>query len=87
MNEFVIREASVADAPALAELANQYTYQNLDENARQGGFLTGSFAAPALGAMLASVPGQVAYHQEELAGFVINSAAGRALPAFYSSHQ
>ncbi len=73
MHEFTIREATVADAPALAELANQYTYQNLDENARQGGFLTGSFAAPALGAMLASVPGQVAYCQDELAGFVINS--------------
>ncbi|MFD1872722.1 GNAT family N-acetyltransferase [Hymenobacter bucti] len=73
MHEFLIREASVADAPALADLANQYTYQNLDETARQGGFLTGSFAAPALGAMLASVPGQVAYYQEELAGFVINS--------------
>jgi GNAT superfamily N-acetyltransferase len=73
MHEFIIREASVADAPTLAELANQYTYQNLDETARQGGFLTGSFAAPALGAMLASVPGQVAYCQDELAGFVINS--------------
>jgi hypothetical protein len=73
MSEFTIREATVADAPALAELANQYTYQNLDEEARQGGFLTGSFAAPALGAMLASVPGQVAYYQDELAGFVINS--------------
>ena len=73
MSEFIIREATVADAPALAELANQYTYQNLDEEARKGGFLTGSFAAPALGAMLASVPGQVAYYQEELAGFVINS--------------
>ena len=73
MHEFIIREATVADAPALAALANQYTYQNLDERARQGGFLTGSFAAPALGAMLASVPGQVAYCEEELAGFVINS--------------
>jgi GNAT superfamily N-acetyltransferase len=73
MNEFIIREADAADAPALAALANQYTYQNLDENARRGGFLTGSFAAPALGAMLASVPGQVAYYQDELAGFVVNS--------------
>ena len=73
MHEFTIREAAVADAPALAALANQYTYQNLDKRARQGGFLTGSFAAPALGAMLASVPGQVAYCQKELAGFVINS--------------
>jgi GNAT superfamily N-acetyltransferase len=73
MSNFTIREATVADAPALAALANQYTYQNLDEEARKGGFLTGSFAAPALGAMLASVPGQVAYCQDELAGFVINS--------------
>lgn len=73
MHEFTIREAAVADTPALAALANQYTYQNLDENARQGGFLTGSFTAPALGAMLASVLGQVAYYQNELAGFVINS--------------
>ena len=73
MSKFTIREATVADASALAALANQSTYQNLDEEARKGGFLTGSFAAPALGAMLASVPGQVAYYQEELAGFVINS--------------
>jgi hypothetical protein len=73
MHEFEIRMASAADAPALADLANQHTYQHLDETARQGGFLTGSFAGPALQAMLASAPGQVAYQGQELAGFVINS--------------
>lgn len=73
MTSFDLRVASPTDAPALAELANQYTYQQLDEVARQGGFLTGAFSGPALRAMLASVPGQVAHHQGELAGFVINS--------------
>ena len=73
MNTFALRVAQPSDAPALAELANQYTYQQLAETERQGGFLTGSFSAPALRAMLASVPGQVAYHGPELAGFVVNS--------------
>jgi hypothetical protein len=80
MTSFDLRVAYPADAPALAELANHYTYQQLDEAARQGGFLTGAFSDPALRAMLASVPGQVAHHQGELAGFVINS---RLAPASY----
>ena len=57
----------------MAELANHYTYQQLSATERQGGFLTGSFSGPALQAMLASVPGQVAYHGPELVGFVVNS--------------
>ncbi|RZK32460.1 MAG: hypothetical protein EOO57_14975, partial [Hymenobacter sp.] len=73
MNEFACRVAEVADAPAIAELANQYTYQQLSAAAREGGFLTGNFAVPALQAMLASVPGQVAYRGAELVGFVVNS--------------
>ncbi|MVN75484.1 hypothetical protein GO988_04020 [Hymenobacter sp. HMF4947] len=73
MPDFALRVAQAADAPALADLANQYTYQQLSETERQGGFLTGSFAAPALQAMLASVPGQVAYNGQELVGFLINS--------------
>jgi GNAT superfamily N-acetyltransferase len=73
MSEFTCRAAEAADAPAIAELANQYTYQQLSAEARQGGFLTGNFVVPALQAMLASVPGQVAYRGPELVGFVVNS--------------
>ena len=73
MSEFICRVAEVADALAIAELANQYTYQQLSAPAREGGFLTGNFSVPALQAMLASVPGQVAYRQQELVGFVVNS--------------
>jgi hypothetical protein len=73
MNELALRVAEVADAPAMATLANQHTYQHLTEADRQGGFLTGTFTAPALAAMLTSVPGQVAYQGEELVGFVLNS--------------
>jgi hypothetical protein len=73
MTEITIHPAQLADAPALAELANQHTYRQLNEEARQGGFLTGSFSAPAFQAMLSSVPGQVAEHNGELAGFIINS--------------
>jgi hypothetical protein len=73
MNEFEVRKAEVADAPAIAALANQNTYQQLAESDRQGGFLTGTFTEPALAAMLTSVPGQVAYKNGELAGFIINS--------------
>ncbi len=73
MQPLLIRMAQPTDAPALATLANQHTYQHLTEAERQGGFLTGSFSVPALHAMLASVPGQVAYHGSELAGFVVNS--------------
>ena len=68
-----IRVAQSADAPAIAALANQHTYQHLAEADRAGGFLTGSFAAPALAAMLGSVPGQVAWQGKELIGFVVNS--------------
>jgi L-amino acid N-acyltransferase YncA len=80
MDTFDLRVATPADAPAIAALANRYTYQQLDATQRQGGFLTGSFAAPGVQAMLASVPGQVAYHQGELIGFIINS---RLAPASY----
>lgn len=73
MEPIEIRTAQPTDAPAVAALANQHTYQHLAKDARAGGFLTGSFTAPALAAMLASVPGQVAYCQGELIGFVINS--------------
>ncbi len=75
-----IRVAQSADAPAIAALANQHTYQYLAEADRAGGFLTGSFSAPALAAMLSSVPGQVAWHEGELAGFIVNS---RLPPARY----
>jgi GNAT superfamily N-acetyltransferase len=68
-----IRVAQPADAPAIAVLASQYTYQNLAEADRAGGFLTGSFTGPALEAMLTSVPGQVAWHAGTLVGFVVNS--------------
>ena len=73
MEPTAIREAQPADAPVLAALANQHTYQHLAEADRAGGFLTGSFSAPALAAMLASVPGQVAWHEDELVGFIVNS--------------
>lgn len=73
MQIFDLRAASPVDAPAIAELANQHTYQRLSEAARRGGFLTGSFTSSALQAMLASVPGQVVHHGHELIGFVINS--------------
>lgn len=78
MTAITIRPARPTDAPALAELANQYTYQQLDEDARKNGFLTGSFAVPVLQAMLASVPGQVAEHNGELVGFLINSRLSQA---------
>jgi hypothetical protein len=73
MSELIYRPATAADAPAIAALANQHTHQQLSAAARQGGFLTGHFAAPALAAMLASVPGQVAYEGTELVGFIVNS--------------
>jgi GNAT superfamily N-acetyltransferase len=73
MTDFAFRVATAADAQALSDLANQYTFQNLDEAARQQGFLTGVFTAPAMQAMVASVPSQVAYQGQELAGFIINS--------------
>lgn len=73
MHAFTLRAALPPDAPIIADLANQYTYQQLSDEERRGGFLTGSFTVPAVRAMLASVPGQVAYHRGELAGFVLNS--------------
>jgi GNAT superfamily N-acetyltransferase len=73
MSALTYRPATAADAPAIAVLANQHTHQQLSAAARQGGFLTGQFAAPALAAMLASVPGQVVYEGAELVGFVVNS--------------
>jgi GNAT superfamily N-acetyltransferase len=73
MSALTYRPATAADAPAIAALANQHTHQQLSVAARQGGFLTGQFAAPALAAMLASVPGQVVYKGAELVGFVVNS--------------
>jgi len=68
-----VRAARPTDAPAVAVLANRYTYQQLAEADRAGGFLTGSFTVPALAAMLTSVPGQAAWHAGELVGFVVNS--------------
>ena len=68
-----IRVAQPTDAPAVAALANQHTYQHLAVADRAGGYLTGSFTVPALAAMLNSVPGQVAWHGGELAGFIVNS--------------
>jgi hypothetical protein len=82
MQSFDLRAATSADAPAIAELANQYTYQQLSAAERQGGFLTGSFSGPALQAMLASVPGQVAYHGPELVGFVVYRKSVRCCPAY-----
>jgi hypothetical protein len=73
MSEIILRVATATDAPALADLANRYTFQNLTEEEREGGFLTGSFTAAALQAMLTSVPSQVALHDQEVVGFVINS--------------
>ncbi|GAB3634588.1 hypothetical protein GCM10027422_01780 [Hymenobacter arcticus] len=73
MSELICRTATEADAPAITELANQHTHQQLSIPARVSGFLTGNFTVPALQAMLASVPGQVAYRQQELVGFVVNS--------------
>ncbi|RZL14348.1 MAG: hypothetical protein EOO62_05685 [Hymenobacter sp.] len=73
MNKLLYRAATEADAPAIAELANQHTHQQLSATARESGFLTGNFTVPALAAMLASVPGQVVYWQHELVGFVVNS--------------
>lgn len=73
MSEIAIRAAQPTDASALAALANQHTYSQLDDEARKSGFLTGSFAVPALQAMLASVPGQLAELDGELVGFIINS--------------
>ncbi len=78
MHPLTIRVAEAADAPALAALANQHTYQHLTAAERQDGFLTGNFSVPALQAMLASVPGQVAYCGPELAGFVVNSRLAAA---------
>ncbi|MGI4739818.1 MAG: GNAT family N-acetyltransferase [Janthinobacterium lividum] len=80
MTTIKISIAQPTDAPAIAALANQHTYQQLDAEARRGGFLTGAFSVPGVQAMLASVPGQVAYQQDELAGFVLNS---RLSPAHY----
>jgi len=73
MEPIEIRTAQPPDAPAVAALASQHTYQHLAEDARSGGFLTGAFTGPAVAAMLASVPGQVAYDHGELVGFVVNS--------------
>ncbi|UOG77592.1 hypothetical protein MTX78_24565 (plasmid) [Hymenobacter tibetensis] len=73
MSEIALRIATVADAPALANLANQYTFQQVSEVERENGFLTGSFSAVAMQAMLTSVPSQVAFHNQELVGFIINS--------------
>ncbi|MGI4763359.1 MAG: GNAT family N-acetyltransferase [Janthinobacterium lividum] len=72
-NAIEVRMAQPTDAPAVAALANEHTYQHLAEADRAGGFLTGSFTAPALEAMISSVPGQVAWHGDELVGFVVNS--------------
>ncbi|WP_022823771.1 GNAT family N-acetyltransferase [Hymenobacter norwichensis] len=73
MHTFTLRQARIADAPQLAALANQHTYEQLDEAARQSGFLTGRFTAATLAERIASAPGIIAMYQEEVAGFVVNS--------------
>jgi hypothetical protein len=73
MHKFTLRQAHIADAPQLAALANQHTYEQLDQAARQSGFLTGKFTAATLAQRVASAPGVIATCQEEIAGFVVNS--------------
>ncbi|MDQ4141803.1 MAG: hypothetical protein M3142_14940 [Bacteroidota bacterium] len=70
---FDIRVAKPNDVPSLVALANQYTYQNLSEQNRQSGFLTGVFSYASVQAMIASASSIVAFNQEELAGFIINT--------------
>ena len=73
MTNFEIRIDTAHDIPALVTLANQYTYQNLPEQDRESGFLTGVFSDAAVRAMIHSAPSIVAYNQQDLAGFVINT--------------
>lgn len=71
--EFELRLAGVPDAAKLAALANQHTYEQLDETTRQSGFLTGTFTTATVAERLTSAPGVIATYQGEVAGFVINS--------------
>jgi len=73
MEDFSIRVATDLDVPAIVALANQNTYQVLSATDRQAGFLTGSFTEEAIQKMMDSEPCLVAYYQQELAGFLINS--------------
>ncbi|MDQ3292285.1 MAG: hypothetical protein M3Q05_13440 [Bacteroidota bacterium] len=73
MKDFEIRVATEADVPAVVNLANQYTFQNLSEQERQTGFLTGVFTEVAVRSMITSAPSIVAYNQQELAGFILNT--------------
>ncbi len=52
MPDFTIRVATEKDLPQVVALANQYTYQNLKEEARQNGFLTGTFSETIMRPML-----------------------------------
>jgi hypothetical protein len=80
METYTIRVATVADVPAITDLANQYVWDKLSEADRQQGFLTGRFEMPAMKTMMESAPSLVAQHQQEIAGFVINS---KLLPEAY----
>jgi len=80
MEYFSIRVATAADIPAMVALANQNTYQTLSAVERRAGFLTGTFTEEAIQLMLHSAPCMVAYSQQELAGFIINS---KLAPAAY----
>ncbi|RDC66535.1 GNAT family N-acetyltransferase [Adhaeribacter pallidiroseus] len=80
MANFTIWVASLHDVPAIVNLANQYTYQNLSTSDRESSFLTGVFSETAVGAMISSAPSIVAYYQNHLAGFVLNT---RLAPAEY----
>ena len=80
MEDFSIRVATDLDVPAIVALANQNTYQVLSATDRQVGFLTGSFTEEAIQKMMDSAPCLVAYYQQELAGFLINS---KLTPAAY----
>ncbi len=73
MADFHIRVATNPDVQAIVSLANQYTFQNLPEQDRHLGFLTGVFSEAAVQTMVNSARSIVAYHHNDLAGFVINT--------------
>ncbi|QMU28887.1 GNAT family N-acetyltransferase [Adhaeribacter radiodurans] len=73
MKDFDIKVPTAADVPAIVDLANAYTYQNLSLQERQSGFLTGVFSEAAISAMIASAPCIIAYQQQGLAGFILNT--------------
>src|SRR5688572_2057102 len=73
MSDFIIKVATEEDLCQLVALANQYTYQNLSDEERQTGFLTGTFSEDSMRSIILSAPCMVAYNQADLAGFIINS--------------